>query len=302
MKILKSMVITVTVFIVWSAAHAQTVKSTSQTYVMPRTEVLPIKNDVINAQYELYVKLPEDYEKNANKQYPVIYFTDAVWHIDILSAAAEYLFEEVILVGISWQIDIDETLKNKAGDHVSRHRDYTIKPSSKPKIQAKYQLGQAKQHLSFISEKVIKTVENNYRVDANKRTYFGYSTGGEFGTFILLTQPELFQNFIIGSPALKGDIAYLTELSQQKQIKDKNLNANVYIAYGSEESKNSPYIQQLIKLLKAHNDKSLALTHEVVEGSHKTAFPMISLRSVKWLAELEALNITKTLASSASAQ
>ena len=202
-------------------------------FTLPKIQVVPIKNTQSDRQYELYIKLPDQYPKNKDTAYPVIYFTDALWHIELLSAATEYLMEEAILVGISWQQNINEDLKNEYGAHYSRNQDYSMRESSKPEIQAKHQLGQASSHLNFIRNDVIKTVEKNYRTAPNRRTYFGYSAGGEFGAYILMAQPDTFKNYILGSPALKGDIPFLTKLASNSALKGKALNANVFISYGS---------------------------------------------------------------------
>jgi len=147
--------------------------SQTKLYEMPRTQVLPIKNTETGGQYELYIKLPEDYAENDDIKYPVIYFTDAEWHIDLLSGATEYLMSKAILVGISWQKNMNEDLLEDVGAHLSRFRDYSIVKSNKPERQTKYQYGQASSHLKFIRNDVIKTVEKTYRIDPKSRTYFG---------------------------------------------------------------------------------------------------------------------------------
>ena len=123
---------------------------------LPKIQVLPIKDTQADRQYELYIKLPEGYSENKDKIYPVIYFTDALWHIELLSGATEFLMGDAILVGISWQKDINEALMKEKGQHVSRNRDYSISKSTNPEVQAKYQLGQASNHLTFIRNDVIK--------------------------------------------------------------------------------------------------------------------------------------------------
>ncbi|RBP50623.1 alpha/beta hydrolase [Arenicella xantha] len=255
-------------------------------YEMPRTQVVPVYESSSNRQYELLIKLPEDYAKDSNKKYPVIYFTDAKWHIDALSAAAEYLMEDVILVGISWQKNIDKNLVKEFGEHVSRFRDYSMTPSANPERQAKIQFGQANNHLDFIRNVVITKVENSYRTDPNNRTYFGYSAGGKFGAYILFTQPDTFKNYILGSPSLKRDIPAISELASKS--KDKNLNANVFVSYGMLETQLGEYTEQFINILKSTSDKSLLLTNVVVEGDHQAAFPMTSIRGVNWLSGLTA--------------
>ncbi len=252
---------------------------------LPRIEVIPIKDTKTNRQYELYVKLPEGYSENDDIQYPVIYYTDALWHVEILSGAAEYIMEDAILVGISWQKDIKEEFKKAGRAHVSRYRDYSVSKSSNPEHQAKYQFGQANTHLGFIRNNVIKYIENNYRATPTNRSYFGYSLGGVFGAYTLLTQPDTFKNYILGSPALDGDIPILSGLKSKK----KSINANVFISYGSLEKELAKYAEEFITLLKNKNDKSLFLERVVIKGSHQTAFPMTGVLSMQWLAQMNSL-------------
>lgn len=96
-------------------------------YAMPGTRVVPLKDITTGHQYELYIKLPEEYSKD--KSYPVLYFTDAVWHIEALSSATFFLFDEVILVGISWRKNINTTLLQEEGPFVSRYADYSFTKS-----------------------------------------------------------------------------------------------------------------------------------------------------------------------------
>ncbi|MDW3647639.1 MAG: serine hydrolase [Bacteroidia bacterium] len=257
---------------------------------LPQIQLIPIQDSQTGRNYDLYIKLPESYSENKDTKYPVIYYTDAFWHVEILSASTEYMLEDVILVGISWQKDINEDLKKERGAHVSRFRDYSIRESNNTEIQAKYQLGQANKHLDFIRNDVIKYLDTNYRTDADSRTYFGYSLGGEFGAYILLTQPETFDNYIIGSPSIKREVPYLAELNAKfgsfETNKSKSLNANVFISYGSLEKEAAESIEEFISLLKARRDNGLSLQTEVIEGNHQTAFPLTAVRSVAWLSTL----------------
>ncbi|MEP1096384.1 MAG: alpha/beta hydrolase-fold protein [Cyclobacteriaceae bacterium] len=250
-------------------------------FELAHTQVIPIKDNQADRQYELYVKLPEGYSENDTIEYPVIYYTDAVWHIEILSAATEFLIEDVILVGISWQKDNNEELVNEIGEHVSRYRDYSIQKSSNPEHQAKFQRGQASKHLTFIRTDVITYVENNYRTDPNNRSYFGYSMGGKFGAYILLSQPETFKNYILGSPGL--NIPAFADLNAKAT---NDLNANVFISYGDLEKELGQHAEAFITMLKNRKDESLLLEHVVIKGSHQTAFPMTGVRSVTWLSNL----------------
>lgn len=259
---------------------------------LPQIQVIPIKDSRTERNYELYIKLPEDYSKNTNKTYPVLYYTDAMWHLEMLSGATEYMLEDIILVGISWQLDIDKDLKRERGDHVSRFRDYSMSKHKDPKIQKKYQFGEANNHLNFIRNDVIRYVDHTYRTNPNSRTYFGYSMSGEFGAYILMTQPDTFNNYIIGSPTIKNEVEYLAELNTKfgaykASNKNSSLKANVYISYGSLEDKTvSEPIDTFVKMLNDRRDDGLAVFKDVIEGNHGTAFPTTAVHSVDWLASL----------------
>ena len=254
--------------------------SEPEPYKMPRTQVIPIQDSKSKGQYELYIKLPEDYSKNSDKVYPVIYYTDAVWHIETLSASTEFIIEDAILVGISWRKDIADDLQEQYGDHASRFTDYSFWKKGNPN-HPKLVFGQANNHLAFIRNDVISYVEQNYRTDPSNRTYFGYSLSGLFGAYILVTQPDTFKNYILGSPSVDLLTEYKVEFT------NKELNANVFISRGTlEEQELRQPISEFVNSLNAINDKSLSIESVVIEGSHQTAFPMTGVRAVTWLANL----------------
>ncbi|MEW6982570.1 alpha/beta hydrolase [Colwelliaceae bacterium 6471] len=253
---------------------------------MKRIQIVPIKDTQADRQYELYIKLPEGYAKTENKDkaYPVIYFTDADTHIELLSGT-EFIMKEVILVGISNQIDLNEA--EAFGVHGSRARDYSVSKSSNPERQAKYQFGQASNHLTFIRNDVIKHVESNYRTDPSNRTYFGFSLGGLFGAYALMSQPDTFKNYILGSPSLWRDIPLLFSL-KNAALKTKAQGINLFITYGELEKELSVHVEDFITQLKAKKYQGLSSIKQVVieASGHSDSFPMVGVRSVKWLSGL----------------
>jgi predicted alpha/beta superfamily hydrolase len=254
---------------------------------LPKIQVEPIKDSQSNKQYELYIKLPENYSKHQDKIFPVIYFTDAIWHVELLSGATEFMMEDVILVGVSWQKDIPEDLKQEYGAHFSRYGDYSFKKRTNPK-HPKIKFGQANSHLRFIREDVFKYVENNYRTQPNNRTYFGFSAGGLFGTYALMAQPESFKNYILGSPSVRGDVADLFALESSK-LKTKELAINVFISYGELETKMIPHVEEFISTLKNNQYHGISsIKHSVIKSSgHSDSFPQVGVESVKWLSNMQ---------------
>jgi len=297
MNIIKLIVLSILMFTTAAFAQENGAKELASntkgsSLVSPEIQVIPIKDSNNGRNNELYIELPEDYSENENKTYPVLYYTDAKWHREILSACQEFIIEDVILVGISYQLDIDEDLKKEVGVHVSRFRDYSISEHSDPKIQTKYQLGQAHKHLDFIRNDIITYVDKTFRTDPNSRTYFGYSLSGEFGAYILMKQPDTFNNYIIGSPTVRGEVDNLTEMNTkfgpyEPSNKNSSLNANVFIAYGSlEEERVVAPMEVFVKLLNDRRDVGLSVYKEVIDGNHSTAFPSTAVRSAAWLSSL----------------
>lgn len=249
---------------------------------LPRIQVVPIKDTQADRQYELYIKLPTNYSKNKSDTYPVIYFTDAQTHVELLSGT-EFVMSDVILVGISHQTDLD------AADGVrdSRARDYSISKSSNPERQAKYQFGQASKHLAFIRNDVIKFIESNYRADPSNRTYFGFSLGGLFGTYALMSHPDTFKNYILGSPSLWRDIPLLFSF-ENAALKSKAQEINVFITYGELEKELAVHVEDFVTQLKKKDYPALSSIKQVTIDSsgHSDSFPMVGVRSVKWLSDL----------------
>lgn len=256
-------------------------KST-RTLEFQRTKVIPLVDTLSGYAYEIYLRLPENYDKNTAKEMPVIYYTDALWHMEILSGATDYLLNHSLLVGISWQTNIEQTILKESGIHYSRYRDYSFTKSKNERLQFKYQFGQAKSHLDFIEKYVITYVEKNYGTAPDKRTYFGYSLGGVFGTYILFSKPKMFTNYILGSPAFQTTKS-INNLALNLPTIDNDDHRNVYVSYGLLENKLGKRIDSFVTLL---NKKDWQVTFEKHPGNHKTAFPFTGLKSIQWLSEL----------------
>ncbi len=260
--------------------------SESKPYGMPRTHVLPIQESGTDRQYELYVKLPEDYAENTDTKYPVIYTTDAEVHMDMLSGATEFLMPKVILVGISYQKN--HALADERAN-ASRFRDYSVTAFNNAEAQARFQGGQASNHLSFIRDEIIPYIAENYRTDPAERTYFGYSLGATFGAYILLAQPDTFRHYILGSPAFgTTGLPYIDELEAKTAIRQHEMNVSVFVSLGGLEAEQLEKVEHFITVLRRRNQSDMSLTGlEIIENSdHGTAFPETVIRGVRWVLQL----------------
>ncbi|MFT5790307.1 MAG: putative alpha/beta superfamily hydrolase [Shewanella sp.] len=268
-------------------------------FSIPRTQTIQI-NDADRA-YELFVKLPKGYNSDANKHkhYPVIYITDAMYAFQIVSGATRYpmnsnAMQQAILVGISWQ-------KGLRGDK-SRVRNYT------PSVDKswKKQTGGADRHVAFLQQKVLPYMQQHFRTEPSQRTYVGNSLGGLLGAYILLEQPEMFSNYVLGSPSLWWHKEMIFDLVKQRKSTLSNIKANVFIGIGALEHNGSGGYSNFDMVANAREfkaaldstnsniniDNSLhkvpdkTITSKLLiidDASHETAFPTSAIQGLYWL-------------------
>jgi predicted alpha/beta superfamily hydrolase len=97
-----------------------------------------------------------------------------------------------------------------------------------------------------------------------------------------LTQPDIFKNYILGSPTVNETIFKFESNAE------KDLNANVYVSYGALETELGKNTEIFVATLKGRNYASLSLELEVIESSdHGRAFPKAAVHSMYWLSELD---------------
>lgn len=247
---------------------------------LPAIQVVPIKDSGTGRSYELYIKLPEDYDSEADKTHPVIYIADALWHIEIISGSIEYLVKDAILVGVSWEKDVPPQR--------SRMRDYM--PNKYTGGNYEHPTGQANDHVAFLQKDVFKFVESQYKADPARRTYFGYSASGTFGAYILLTQPNTFRNYIIGSPATLFGNHLTYEYEPIAEVIPDSIDANVFVSVGSDEKADAlKHAIGLSQFLKTRKTEGSQLEFRVIESAdHGVAFPATAMRSLYWLSEISA--------------
>jgi predicted alpha/beta superfamily hydrolase len=88
--------------------------------------------------------------------------------------------------------------------------------------------------LQFIRRELIPFVSAHYEVA--DPGYFGFSAGGGFGLHTLLTHPETFRRYIIGSPATSyGDRHYVLEwLAEARQL-GRDIAGELFLSVGELE-------------------------------------------------------------------
>ena len=152
--------------------------------------------------FKIFVALPPGYA-DSGKTYPVLYALDANGQIGTVTETSRDLaglqeIPELIVVGIGYATDI----KTKILD--TRILDFTPTTviSTDPGTYSFPMSGGARRFLDFVREELMPFVRSNYRVDPEGATITGHSAGGLFVVYTLFEQPDIFDRYIAGSPAL----------------------------------------------------------------------------------------------------
>jgi predicted alpha/beta superfamily hydrolase len=269
---------------------------TSAPYVLEHTEVLDLRAAELKRDYQLFVSLPRSYA-SSTRRYPVVFVTDAGYEFPLVRSIAHLVtghskdMEEFILVGLSYA-------KGDSGAF-SRRRDYT--PTRLPASAftsdmpgREPQSGEAEAYRRFIAGEVFPLVAARYRADMKRKVFAGESYGSLFGAHVLLTRPDMFEHYILGSPSLWYDkhVMFTRELAYAASHKD--LKANVFLGVGALEtptangagSDDEDMVGDLKKFeaaLRSRHYPGLHLQSKVfADEDHLTVFPGIVTRGLKW--------------------
>ncbi|WP_144211326.1 alpha/beta hydrolase [Shewanella donghaensis] len=263
-------------------------------FIVPNTTMVEIEDS--DRTYSLYIKLPNSYNQvDKLKHYPVIYMTDAMYSFQIVSGATRFpmnnaVMQQAILVGVSWQQG-----KSPA---VSRIRDYT------PSVDQSWKrsTGDAERHMQLFANKIIPYMNKHYRTQTAKNTFVGNSLGGLFGAYVLRTKPELFKNYVLGSPSLWFDHKQLLKQFRDQQYLSQVVNANVFIGIGELETAaltdfghdmvlDAKDFQQLLQQknrLSSGEGQGINTKLMVIpEANHSMAFPTTAIHGLSWLFDLK---------------
>ena len=258
----------------------------AQPYSVPNTEVRQIQSSTNNALYQLFIATPPDYA-TSGKKYPVVYMLDADYSFALTRNVVQHFAERgklppMILVAIAYPGAADDMEVYQS----NRKRDYT--PSGS--IAVGYSAGQthgedgqngqggADHFRAFIADEVVPYVETHYPVSKD-RTFIGHSYGGLFGTYVLLTQPDLFNRYVIISPSLWFDNGLLLRVAQQ-EVSSHPIRAHAYFSIGSLETRSQTGasmvqdLKQFCKTLEARPHSGLDLSLDIRPGeTHESIFP-----------------------------
>lgn len=151
-----------------------------------------LKSDVIGRAFHIYINLPQSYDPDSSRAYPVVFVLDGDSLFPVI--APTHLFmtidndvPEAVVVGIAYG-SFDPPVN-------MRGYDFTA-----PATDASSAQGGAKDFHTFLKEELIPTVERRYRIDSSRRILFGQSRGGGMVLYSAFSDPDVFWGRIANNP------------------------------------------------------------------------------------------------------
>lgn len=96
--------------------------------------------------------------------------------------------------------------------------------------------GHADDFIRFLSDELRPWLSKKYPAAIDDITYFGHSLSGMFGTYVLLTQTDLFDRYILSSPSLWWDHQLMFRIEQERSTTEDDLCASAFFGIGSLET------------------------------------------------------------------
>ena len=228
--------------------------------------------------YDLYIHVPAEAEKDKSKKYPMVYILDGQWDFKLMDSvlgglAYDKFVPQMVLVGI--------TYSGADPDYNSlRAMDYTPVAQANPKGS-----GDAEKFYAFVKDKLIPFVEQNYPGDPKQRVLMGSSFGGLFTLYAMFKDPGLFSRYMAASPAVDygHDFAFKQEADYAKAHKD--LPVRLYMGVGSDEGLTKP-VEKMMKVIDSRNYQGLVREFKVFEPErHASNKPELYNRGLRFLFE-----------------
>jgi predicted alpha/beta superfamily hydrolase len=210
---------------------------------------------VLGEKRSILVRLPENYGKQADQKYDVIYVLDGEWNAKLVVDIQGYLEEmgnmpAPIIIGI-----------------VNTDRDRDLTPTH---VAAKATSGGAENFLAYLTAELLPYVNKTYAV-SGKNILFGHSVGGLFAMYSLLNSPGLFDDIIISDPSFWWDNMHINQVAvgQLSGLAEKKI--NMYLAAVGGPTYVSMGMAEMKEILEKNTPAGLNWMVQAYEGeTHKT--------------------------------
>jgi len=268
---------------------------TTASHHFPPIKTHKLASKITGQTYEIHVMLPVS-RIDGSEKFPVLYMTDANGSIPIsqitrtMQTSGE--LPRFIVVGIGYPVDtVFHSLYLRQRDltpsTIAQMR-YPIPIEGIVEVETGKKTGGAPEFLAFIQQELKPFINTNYQTIPEESGYFGISFGGLFGLYVLFHQPDTFNRYVIGSPALWWDNEITFSQARKFLENHTALNAEVYMSVGGQEEISQPgrnYVSNVYKMDALLHSKPLSgfsLKTEVFPSEgHTSVFGLFHSRGLR---------------------
>jgi predicted alpha/beta superfamily hydrolase len=194
-----------------------------------------IYSAVLEEDRKIFIRLPKSYDKK--KSYPLIIKSDgnfnlSRWDESISELSHKQKIEDSIVVAIPNLFWVDSRNRDLVPPYARKDVKIEARPLSdnSPSI-----FGKADLFLKFIETEVLPYIETNYSINDN-RVLSGFSAGGSFVLYTIVTKPELFSGYFAFSPAAWYDKSVVVSEFKKGLDKVSGRPLFLYLSLGGDEN------------------------------------------------------------------
>lgn len=234
--------------------------SAQTTSTIPLATRVELRSKILGGERTIEVALPDGYEKE-DAHYPVLYVLDGLQNLRHVAGSADVLtrtgqIPPLIIVGIETD---------------NRMRDFT--PSESADVPYS---GGAPKFLRFVRSELIPYVDSHYRTHPF-RVLEGHSLGGLFTGYTLVEHPDLFDAYIVMSPAFWWNHEEMTKKAKTVFAEPRTWNESVFFGIGGDDGQGMQNeLGRFVDVLKGEKPKGLEWKHRVFPGEGHMSAPLLT--------------------------
>ena len=207
---------------------------------------------MLGEQRRYSVWLPNGYG-TAQDRHPVLFLLDGPRHFTYATGMVDYLSRYAEAITPAIVVDIEQQ---------HHGRDMTPTPDKHNSGDS----GGADRFLSFLAKELVPHISSRYRTKA-PLVLWGYSLSGLSAFHALLTQPELFDGYILASPAIWWDDSLLLRRAAAFFKQNTSLNRKMFFGVGANERQAvQDCFNEMTRILHDNTPKNFAATLRKFEG------------------------------------
>ncbi|MFT4937220.1 MAG: putative alpha/beta superfamily hydrolase [Paraglaciecola sp.] len=221
--------------------------------------------------YHIFVRLPDEYKQAEKESYPTLYLLDGGTNFPLFAAYYTYLrwmqdVPPMIIVGISYG-----THDWRKGN--DRSHDFTVSSTERE------HWGGAQVFEQFLSNTLMPSMLQKYRVDSHKQILFGQSLGGQFALYTSMYGNAPFYAVIASNPALHRNLDYFRQAMNKRETRPK-----IYVS--TAELDDPKYREPALDWINHWQGQKVEWEHSFVDlkgQNHLSATPLALRNGLKWI-------------------